>query len=101
MLNSRIRMFLTSVPLLTALCILAPAASAQVTSITVKNIPNSLLRQIRAADGGANHISVTVSSGTAYFTGNVIKDYYRAQLQQAARSCGARTGIIDNLRVGR
>lgn len=41
MLDSKVRMFLTSVPLLMALCILAPAASAQVNSITVKNIPNT------------------------------------------------------------
>lgn len=65
------------------------------------NSSNSVLAQIRRADGGANHISLTVSGGTAYFSGNVLTQAYKNQLTSAAQSCGARAVNTNNLRVGR
>lgn len=56
---------------------------------------------IRGRDNGANHISLTASGGTAYFSGNVLTQAYKDQLTSAAQSCGARAVNTNNLRVGR
>lgn len=58
------------------------------------------VNQIRGRDSGANHVSLTVSGGTAYFTGNVVSQSYKDQLSTAATSCGARA-VSNNLRIGR
>jgi hypothetical protein len=65
------------------------------------NSQGSALRQIRGADRGANHISLGVSSGNAYFSGNVLSQSYKDQLINAAKSCGAPSVDTNRLRVGR
>ena len=62
---------------------------------------NNTVNQVRRMDGGANHINLSVSAGTAYFTGNILNASYKNTLTGGATSCGARGVNTNNLRVGR
>jgi hypothetical protein len=64
------------------------------------NSSSGVLAQIKRADSGANHITFYVTSGTAYFSGNVLTQSYKDQLANAARTCGARN-VSNNLRIGK
>jgi hypothetical protein len=65
------------------------------------NSQGSVLRQIRGADRGTNHITFGVTGGKANFSGNIVSRLYRAQLIQSAKTCGAATVDTTNLRDGR
>jgi hypothetical protein len=60
---------------------------------------NTRVNQIRQMDHGANHISLSVTSGTAYLSGNVVNASYKNQLMTSALDCGARTFNVSNLIV--
>jgi hypothetical protein len=78
----------------------APTVRSDDQILLCTNSSSGLLAQIKRADGGANHITFFVTSGTAYFSGNVLTQSYKDQLTNAARTCGARN-VSNNLRIGR
>lgn len=61
---------------------------------------NNTVNQIRGRDNGANHISLSVSSGTVNLTGNVLTPASNDTITNAAKSCGAKVVNSNNLRIG-
>lgn len=78
----------------------APTVRSDDQILLCTNSSSGVLAQIKRADGGANHITFYVTTGTAYFSGNVLTQSYKDQLTNAARTCGARN-VSNNLRIGR
>jgi osmotically-inducible protein OsmY len=80
----------------------APAAQAQRPAHSDQDVLtclNTRVNQIRKMDNGANQVSLSVTNGTAYFTGTVVNASYKNQLMTSAMDCGARTFNVNNLRV--
>ena len=76
-----------------------PATRAPHSDTDVQICLNTRVNQIRKMDNGANRISLSVTSGTAYFTGNVVNASYKNQLMTSALDCGARSFNVSNLVV--